>query len=198
MSGNASRPIRSVHCFQSQLEEAGSAGATVLDLLEIQSSNYYSETPKDSAKVRAWEASKKVLDIKLTDQCAYPLDAFKELKEVAETGPNAPVSGSVLYAVLTVADSFSPETAPLRIACTVHLGGPVPWEIQSETNCYELIEHAVNLFGTRRHAQPGACEGLHFLFHGELFHMAVEAFQGDKALLTIFDDRDFQRAQALV
>lgn len=199
MSAKLPRPIRAVHCFQTQLENAGNAGSTVLDLLELQSSNQYSRLPGDEVNASPWAASRKVLDIKLTNQCGYGLDLFQDIKALATTGLQLQALTGVLYAVLTVTDSLSPQDAPLRIACTLHLGGPIPWEIENDANCYELIEHAVELFSVRRKATLSLeHERFDFVFQGEPFYLTAAALTGSKSLLSVVDASGCERGQAVV
>lgn len=197
MSVKPSRPIRAVHCFQTQLENAGNAGSTVLDLLELQSSDHYRQPQQDPDSPKVWDASKKVLDIKLTNQSGFPLDAFEEIKDLASNG--LPPLDGVLYAVLTVTDSLSPTDAPLRIACTVRLGRPIPWEIENDANCYELIAHAVDLFLAQRNIKQSLDpERFDFVFQGESFYATATSLAGNKSLVVVFNERGCERMQAVV
>ena len=171
MTAKPSYPIRAMHCIQWQLESLGNAGSTALGLLKFQSSSYYSQLPKNLESPKVWELSRKVLDIKLTNQCSHPLDAFKNIKDRAATGVKPVPERDVLYAMITVADSLSPENVPLRIACALHLGGLIPWEIENDANCYELVEHAVDLFlAQRKVGQSRDHERFDFVFQGGSFH----------------------------
>ena len=199
MTGKLTRPIRAVHCFQTQSEHDDNLNLTVVDLLELQNSNYYSELPKDTETQKPWDVSRSVLEVKLTAQCGYPLDAFQQIKQLATADVKSPLESGVLYAVLTLTDSLNPAAVPLRVACTLHLGGLIPWEVENDASCYELIAHAVDLFCTQRNLNPLLrIDPFNFVFQGELFYATATPLAGNRALVAVFDERDCERMQAVV
>ncbi len=197
MNGWPSHPIRAVHCFQTRSDDRDSASA-MRDLLKLQNSEGYSRPPDDAASPQAVDMSRKVLDLKLTNQSAFPLDAFRQILELASTDQLQPLVGA-LYAVLTVPDQLNPENAPLRFACSLRIGRQIPWDIENDANCYELVEHAIGQFFDGRSASGSPnSDRVDFVFQGERFYATATPMAGNKSLIKVFNSGGCERMQAFV
>ena len=150
-----------------ELNDRGSFGDEISNLLELQQQNFLFNTPRIS--------SKPVLQLKYGMSRAENIDSFNEFRHLASIGLTTSDPSDVLFAEIEFHDPLQPDQPPFYMAATLHLGAITQTDDQCEKahRPFELLECASNLYWYKEATSASSKEAT-FSFRGHQYTYQIE------------------------
>ena len=150
-----------------ELNERGSFGDEISNLLEMQQQNILFNTPRIG--------SKPVLQLKYDMSRSEDVESFNEFKRLASVGLTASDPSNVLYAEIEFHDPLQPDQPPFYMAATLHLGAITQTNDQYEKayRPFDLLAYASNLYWYKE-ATSASSKKVTFSFRGQRYTYQIE------------------------
>ncbi|MFZ6693762.1 hypothetical protein [Undibacterium sp. SXout20W] len=149
-----------------ELNDRGTFGDEISNLLEMQQQNILFNTPRIG--------SKPVLQLKYEMSRSEDVESFNEFKRLASVGLTASDPSNVLYAEIEFHDPLRPDQPPFYMAATLHLGAitQIEGHRREELKQFELLECASNIYSN---VWDGSSKKeFKFFFRGDQFICTIE------------------------